>query len=1130
MTPRTPGRSQDAPSDYGERFEILRELGRGGQGVVYLARDRTLGREVALKVFTTVGADSRRVRARFEREVELASRIDHPGLCRVYEGKWDTSAPYVVMRYVDGELLSRRIERQRREGARADTAGERQALLGLFEAAARALHAAHAAGIVHRDVKPGNIMVTPQGRPVVLDFGMALAEESGLADGSRSAHARGTPAYLSPEQLGDGLQLDRRTDVYALGVSLFEALTGRLPFEERNREALYRAILEHPAPSPRRRDPSLPRDLDAVVRMAMDKDPDRRYGTMLELADDLGRLQREEPVRARRPSWIRGLVRHARQRPAATALALLLSLALPMFGSLIGRIVAEIPEVLAWEEARALERAELTLEQGYEALLDGRYAGARQRFRSAQADGASAVETLGGVVLTLMGERRWQAAIDRLGTQPQLVVERPVLEMFRRTAISRRSGVAVAARAPASKPRPDDTADFLLRAVWNLMEGRPRSARDALRSAVFGHAARPRLLLHALLAVAAARVQDAETGRLLADACGKWPARFLAAYAHGVVLASLEGHEDEAIGVLERAVRLNPKSALAVVELEGVLVRKGRIDDATTILAERAAREPERIEWRIRLARLQMAQGSAKLAVATLSGCSTAEAFLGLARARHRLGRASEATAALREAIGSDPHLVSARAELVRVLVDSDDAEAAAREHAGNLRAHAPPEWRLAYGNALLAVGRVDEAVEALAAASAHPTVRAAAIRTLARIAWSQGDSDTALDRAREAIRESPGDVDGWRLLGRFEYQRNDWRGAVDAWERARLLEPGHARTSSDLGRALQLLGLADEARRAFLEASRLSPRDDYLLRYFANFLLSSGASEELVALCNGILAEDADHFLARFNLARAYQRLRRIPDARAAWAGVLEQASDQPWVHVRYGRFLCATGQMEEGIRECRTAVGMDPLDAPGHAALASVLLLAGRKTDARRVAESALALRPKDPGVLVDVGRVLAQTGRPREAIELLQETVRRHPGQPRSWVTLGRILDSEGRRPEAIAAFRGGLRAAPQDLTAHLRLVRLLEAGDLLEEATATWRTMVALHPDVPLHHTGLGSVLLRRGHDAEAVRILANAVEDFPGDRSLHVTLVRALAQAGNRGALDAERRRWSLRSG
>lgn len=268
-------------------YRLLRELGRGGQAVVWLALDTRIGREIALKV-TARPPGARDLGARLRREAQVAARLSHPGLCPIFDVGADERQAWIAMRFIAGETLEARL-------ARGGDESLEQRLLWI-ERVALALHAAHEAGIVHRDVKPGNVMIEPNGQPVVLDFGIARDDDG--ASLTLTGDALGTPAYMAPEQLR-GERIDRRADVWALGVVAYELIARRRPFEEPTRERLVRAILEDEPADVREFAPRVPRDLAVVLATALEKSTERRYQSAKALADELARLRNGEPVLAR---------------------------------------------------------------------------------------------------------------------------------------------------------------------------------------------------------------------------------------------------------------------------------------------------------------------------------------------------------------------------------------------------------------------------------------------------------------------------------------------------------------------------------------------------------------------------------------------------------------------------------------------------------------------------------------------------------------------------------------------------------------------------------------------------------------------------------------------------------------
>jgi serine/threonine protein kinase len=267
------------------RYEVGRLLGAGGMAEVYEGHDRLLARRVAIKILLSQYAHDPAFLARFRREAQSAASLSHPNIVSVFDTGSEGDTWFIVMEYVDGRTLKDII---RAEGAlywaraaevAADVAG--------------ALAVAHARGIVHRDVKPGNVMLTTEGKVKVMDFGIARA--TAVPSITQTSAVVGTAQYIAPEQ-AQGLEVDGRTDVYALGCCLYEMVTGQVPFSGPTPVAIaYRHVREEPTP-PRALNPDVPPPLERVCLKAMAKRPEDRYQTAAEMQRDLERVRVGEPV------------------------------------------------------------------------------------------------------------------------------------------------------------------------------------------------------------------------------------------------------------------------------------------------------------------------------------------------------------------------------------------------------------------------------------------------------------------------------------------------------------------------------------------------------------------------------------------------------------------------------------------------------------------------------------------------------------------------------------------------------------------------------------------------------------------------------------------------------------------
>src|SRR5438128_7093888 len=307
-------------------YELLEEVGRGGQGVVFRAKQKSLNRTVALKVISIGQWASQAHLKRFRREAEAAASLDHPGIVPIYEvGERDGSC-YFSMKFVEGGQLD--------EVVRRTPMPIRQAA-ELIAKVARTVHYAHEHGILHRDIKPGNILVDEKGEPHLTDFGLARLVET-ESTMTRTMEVLGTPSYMAPEQaVGNNAAVSKVTDVYGLGAVLYQLLTGHPPFAGGTTYETIRLLLETEPRQPRLWNPKIDRDLSTICLKCLDKDPRRRYASALALAEDLERWLRNEPIRARHTGIFTRARKWVRRNPT-TALLFALSL---IFAATVGVMI-----------------------------------------------------------------------------------------------------------------------------------------------------------------------------------------------------------------------------------------------------------------------------------------------------------------------------------------------------------------------------------------------------------------------------------------------------------------------------------------------------------------------------------------------------------------------------------------------------------------------------------------------------------------------------------------------------------------------------------------------------------------------------------------------------------------------
>ena len=340
--PAEPGWQPGTRVKYFGDYELLEEIARGGMGVVYKARQRSLNRIVALKMILAGQLAGEQEVQRFHAEAEAAAILDHPGIVPIYEVGEHEGQHFYSMGYVEGESLAKRLASGPLAAKEATE---------LIVAVAEAVAYAHGKGVIHRDLKPANILLDCQGRPRITDFGLAkrVSGEAGL---TATGQVLGTPSYMPREQaLGSLDQIKETADVYALGATLYALLTGRPPFQSANpMDTLLQVISAEPV-SLRQLNAKLSRNLETICQKCLEKEPRRRYATAHELADELRRNLDGKPIHARRIGWVARAWRWCRRNPAVAALTITTAIAL-----IAGIAVSTSLAILARNHARTADK------------------------------------------------------------------------------------------------------------------------------------------------------------------------------------------------------------------------------------------------------------------------------------------------------------------------------------------------------------------------------------------------------------------------------------------------------------------------------------------------------------------------------------------------------------------------------------------------------------------------------------------------------------------------------------------------------------------------------------------------------------------------------------------------------
>ena len=1081
------------------RYRVLRHHADGGLGMVSVALDTELGREVALKEVLPQYRNHDAATGRFVREAKVTGHLEHPGVVPVHGLGLHEGRPFYAMRFVRGDSMKVAIaDFHRRKFA---TAAERnlalRALLGRFTDVCDAIHYAHSRGVLHRDVKPENVMLGKYGETLVVDWGLAktlgttdpetteMPVAAGDGSGTQAGSAIGTPAYMSPEQAEGRLDLlGPATDVWALGGTLVTLLTGKLPIDATTRaetlEKVRRGATVVAGSCPRR----VSEPLWSIGRKAMSRDIDRRYATAAELAADVQRWLADEPVRAHRDPLQVRVFRWVRKHPSlssATATTVLLA-------------TVALVSLAGWHQRNlAVRRAEAqlqreVLERDAEDLID-RVAALRDEssWDAAQTLWTRLTKRLeqdAPATLRLKALRAGNDLRTALGLELALFESIGLaFDQDRRREIVRHNG---------------RYHNLLLIHGLDVLDGDPAEVGQAIAESDI-----KTQILHVLDDWIAYPDTAVDGEHLLRVRLAAAPSRQV-----GQLLERLNADEADRLGrpLQLKPSEFDPKSETAAsIGLRARLLRRavgarqpevlGYVED---LLRAGTFLYPQSFELHVESAQLLENTDPPRWLEALghyQAALAVRQDVLGIwdnaGNTLRHLGRLQDAELHHMRAIRTDPNADRAHGNLAVTLKDLGRIEESLEHNRQAMELdHDAPLWPANRIQSLCDIGRFEEAValaeKTLAAHPQHPSVTQAYARA-ANAVGKLEEGERYARKTLELARDPQTRLCAHSNLGYALNEQGRHDEALDALDQAVAIDPESAAAHSNRAHSFNSLGRYEEAEAAARKAVALEPENALFTGNLLVALKALNRTEELVATLGTQVAEDpqADAYAM---LSDAYNGLGRHADSVDAAREAIRLDPEHAPAHSMLGRTLSDMGRHEEAVVACREAVALDERLAAGHGNLGRALSSLGRHDEAEAALNRALDLDPQLSMGHLNLGVIYSDTGRPQKALQAYAKALALKPQFGPAHSNRGMVLKRLGRLDEAATAYREAIRCGFGGPLVLHNLAHVLHKLGRLEEAEAVARQCVAEAPAFWVGHSVLADVLQERNdlEGAEAVR--------------------------------------------